>query len=136
MRSETARIERRLLERAASVAEVLAPASWTDARVEAWLDWLNETSDLPAALFRYAEDLVQRGDVAGLFDSARARGGFRRDLGGAMLSRQMATSAPRPGRRLPLGPAARAAFAGALVTLRAEHRGRAMARAGARELTA
>ncbi|UTP41490.1 ribonucleotide reductase [Phenylobacterium sp. LH3H17] len=135
MRSETARIERRLLERAASVAEVLAPASWTDARVEAWLDWLDETSDLPAALFRYAEDLVQRGDVAGLFDSARSRGGFRRDLGAAMLSGQMAISAPRLGQRMPLVQAADGEFAGALVTLRAEHRGRAMARAAMRELT-
>ena len=41
MRIEAARIEQRTLERAASVAEVLAPASWTDARVEAWLDWLD-----------------------------------------------------------------------------------------------
>ncbi|WP_309644563.1 ribonucleotide reductase [Phenylobacterium sp.] len=136
MRSETARIERRLLERAASVAEVLAPASWTDARVEAWLDWLDETSDLPAALFRYAEDLVQRGDVAGLFDSARARGGFRRDLGAAMLSGQIAISAPRLGQRMPLVQPADGEFAGALVTLRAEHRGRAMARVAARELAA
>ena len=47
---EAARIERRTLERTASVDEVLAPASWTDARVEAWLDWLEGDSDLPAAV--------------------------------------------------------------------------------------
>ena len=36
MGAEAARIERRTLERASSVAEILAPASWTDARVEAY----------------------------------------------------------------------------------------------------
>jgi ribonucleoside-diphosphate reductase alpha chain len=136
MRTETARIERRVLERASSVAEVLAPASWTDARVEAWLDWLDEASDLPAALFGYAEELVQRGDEAGLFDSARARGGFRRDLGAAMLSGQMALSGPRTGQRMPVILPADSDLGGALVTLRAEHRGRSMARAAMRELVA
>ena len=75
MRIEAARIEQRTLERAASVAEVLAPASWTDARVEAWLDWLDEDADLPAAVFRYAEDLVLRGDAAGLFGGNAGCGG-------------------------------------------------------------
>jgi len=136
MRTETARIERRLLERASSVAEVLAPASWTDARVEAWLDWLDEPTDLPAAIFRFAEGLVQRGDLAGLFDSARARGGFRRDLGAAMLSGQVALAGPKLGQRMPLVQPAEDEFAGALATLRAEHRGRAMARATIGEMSA
>ncbi|MFN3514644.1 MAG: ribonucleotide reductase [Phenylobacterium sp.] len=134
MRHETARIERRQLERASSVAEVLAPAAWTDARVEAWLDWLDEASDLPAALFRFAESLVQRGDAAGLFDSARARAAFRRDLGAAMLAGQMAMRGPRPGPALPVIRWGEPGAAGALATLRAEHRGRAMARAAVREM--
>lgn len=131
---EAARIERRTLERASTVAEVLAPASWTDARVEAWLDWLGEDADLPAAVFRYAEHLVQLGDGLGLFETARARGAFRRDLGAAMLSGQLAISGPRPDAATPVLHGADAAFA--LSALRAQHRGRAMARAAAREMGA
>lgn len=131
---EAARIERRTLERASIVAEVLAPASWTDARVEAWLDWLDETSDLPAAIFRYAEDLVQRGDTRSLFETARARGAFRRDLGAAMLAGQIAISEARPDAGTPVVQSADAAFA--LAALRAQHRGRAMAKAAAREMGA
>jgi ribonucleoside-diphosphate reductase alpha chain len=133
---EAARIERRTLERASSVTEVLAPASWTDARVEAWLDWLGEDADLPAAVFRFAEDLVQRGDSLGLFESARARAAFRRDLGAAMLAGQIAMSGPRPDSAVPVVQAGEADCAGALAALRAQHRGRAMARAAAREMGA
>ena len=133
MGAEAARIERRTLERASSVAEVLAPASWTDARVEAWLDWLGEDTDLPAAVFRFAEDLVQRGDSAALFETARARAAFRRDLGAAVLAGQIALSWPRPDAATPLVRAGQADCAAALAALRAQHRGRAMARAAARE---
>jgi ribonucleoside-diphosphate reductase alpha chain len=136
MRTEAARIERRLLERASSVAEVLAPVSWTDARVEAWLDWLDEASDLPAAIFRYAESLIAGGDALGLFESPRARGAFRRDLGAAMLAGQIAIGGPKPGPSLPVVEIGEPGSAGALATLRAEHRGRAMARAAVREMAA
>ena len=121
---EAARIERRTLERASTVAEVLAPASWTDARVEAWLDWLDEASDLPAAVFRYAEELVQRGDALNLFETARARSGFRRDLGAAMLAGQVALVGPRSDLA---PPTVLAADPGpALTALRSRHRGRAL----------
>ena len=136
MRIEAARIEQRTLERAACVAEVLAPASWTNARVEAWLDWLDEEADLPAAVFRYAEELVQLGDATGLFDSARARSGFRRDLGAAMLAGQLAVEGPRPSQPMPVIQAGEPEFEGLLATLRAEHRGRAMTRAAIREMGA
>lgn len=134
MRTEAARIERRLLERASSVVDVLAPVSWTDARVEAWLEWLDETSDLPAALFRYAEGLITGSDTQGLFESPRARGAFRRDLGAAMLDGHMALAAPKPGPSLPVVQVGEPGANGALATLRAEHRGRAMARAAVREM--
>ena len=135
MGAEAARIERRTLERASSVTDVLAPASWTDARVEAWLDWLGEDADLPAAVFRFAEDLVQRGDSAVLFETARARAAFRRDLGAAMLAGQIAMSWPRADATTPvvqLGDGG----ASAIAALRARHRGRSMARAAAREMGA
>ena len=136
MGAEAARIERRTLERASSVAEILAPASWTDARVEAWLDWLGEDTDLPAAVFRFAEDLVQRGDSAALFETARARAAFRRDLGAAVLAGQIALSWPRPDAATPLVRAGAVDCAAALTALRAQHRGRAMAKAAAREMGA
>ena len=33
-------LERRAIERADSIVDVLAPTGWTDVRVEAWLDWM------------------------------------------------------------------------------------------------
>ena len=90
MGAEAARIERRTLERASSVNDVLAPASWTDARVEAWLDWLGEDADLPAAVFRFAEDLVQRGDSAALFETAGA------ELGPEAVARHRPNGHPPP----------------------------------------
>ncbi len=33
-------METRPVERAGTVQEILAPAGWSDAQVEAWLDWL------------------------------------------------------------------------------------------------
>lgn len=41
--------EQRAIERADSVVTVVAPCGWTDAQVEAWLDWA-ETSDLAAPI--------------------------------------------------------------------------------------
>ncbi|MBB5746151.1 TSCPD domain-containing protein [Brevundimonas variabilis] len=35
-------LERRVIDRADTVADVLAPAGWTDVRIEAWLDWLDD----------------------------------------------------------------------------------------------
>src|SRR5690606_16494884 len=107
-----------------------------DARVEAWLDWLGEDTDLPAAVFRYAEELVLAGDAAGLFDTARARAGFRRDLSAAMLAGQLTLSGPRAVTPVPVIQASEPPFEGLLASLRAEHRGQAMARAAVRQMSA
>ncbi|HEX2560846.1 ribonucleotide reductase [Phenylobacterium sp.] len=134
----TARIERRTLERAGVVVEVLAPSAWTNARLEAWLDWAGgEPADLPAAIFRFAEDLVQKGEALGLFAAPRDRAAFRRDLGAAMLSGALAVTPAR-------GPAAPPAIAvsGQLDFLRridaarAERRGQLAAQAAAETLSA
>ena len=46
--------ERREIERGGRVVEVVAPAAWPDARVEAWLDWAETvhgpTTSLPRRL--------------------------------------------------------------------------------------
>jgi ribonucleoside-diphosphate reductase alpha chain len=101
VRTEPARIERRLLERAGAVVEVLAPAAWTDARVEAWLDWAGGEADLPAAIFSRAEALAGRADALGLFKDAAARASFRRDLGAAMMAGRIALADSGAARRRP-----------------------------------
>jgi len=72
------RLERRALERADVVVDVLAPADWTDARVESWLDWANSDIDSEAPLgggpARYAERLANIGLDEGVFaDDSDAR---------------------------------------------------------------
>jgi ribonucleoside-diphosphate reductase alpha chain len=135
MRIETAtRIERRPLERAAEVVEVLAPAGWTDARVEAWLDWTEGETDLPAAIFSRAEDLAGLAEGLGVFANIQARAAFRRDLGAAMLAGRIAISGPRAAIEPRLALAAAPDFAATVANLRAQRRGRAAARAAAVEL--
>ena len=129
------KIERRTLETTAGAVEVLAPSAWTDAQVSAWIDWADGASDLPEAMFRFAEDLVQKGAAKGLFETVRARGAFRRDLGAGMLAGELAM------RRAPRGGGAAiqvlADDPGAGLTLaafRAARRGREAARASAFEI--
>ncbi len=135
MRTEPARIERRPLERAGAVVEVLAPSSWTDARVEAWLDWAQGETDLPSAIFRRAEIIAELGEAQGLFADAAARAGFRRDLGAALLTGKLALSEPSFARPLRVVEATDPAAGATLGQLRAERRGRAAARASAHELS-
>ena len=48
-RGPAAEVELRTVETAGSLAGVLAPKGWSDARVEAWLDWAEAlASDMPA----------------------------------------------------------------------------------------
>ncbi|MDO8380541.1 ribonucleotide reductase [Phenylobacterium sp.] len=134
MRSEPARIERRPLERADSVVEVLAPAGWTDARVEAWLDWADGDTDLPAAIFQKADAIAEQAGSLGLLTDSRARAAFRRDLGAALLSGRLAIAEPRALDTPTLIAAGEPGFEKALNTLRARRRGRVAARAAATAL--
>jgi ribonucleoside-diphosphate reductase alpha chain len=99
------RIETRVLERSDSIVEVLAPADWTDARVEAWLDWAAPTPneggfDAAAPLgggpARYAERLAQAGLADGLFGDAADAAAFADALQGAMLSGVASPAGARP----------------------------------------
>ncbi|HEX5380426.1 MAG TPA: ribonucleotide reductase [Phenylobacterium sp.] len=134
MRTEPARIERRPLERAAGVVEVLAPATWTDARVEAWLDWSGGETDLPAAVYRRAEAIAGQADALGLFSNPAERAGFRRDLGAEMMAGRLALAEPAASTPPLLAHMADPDFPGVLARLRAERRGRTAARAAALEL--
>ena len=134
MRTEPARIERRPLERAGGVVEVLAPAAWTNARVEAWLDWSGGETDLPAAIFRRAEAIAAEADSRGLLNDSTARAGFRRDLGAAMMAGRLALADPEASVAPRTILASDPEFARTLTALRAERRGRTAARASALEL--
>jgi ribonucleoside-diphosphate reductase alpha chain len=49
-------LELRAVERPGVMTSALAPASWTDARVEAWLDWIeSQRTDLPVGVSPIAE---------------------------------------------------------------------------------
>ncbi|MBV9994194.1 MAG: ribonucleotide reductase [Caulobacteraceae bacterium] len=88
--------EIRWVERASDLVEVLAPPSWTTARVEAWLDWADGLpTDYPEGApdwlgpeakgdpllaggpDRYARRLAAWGLALGLFDDALAAEAFR-----------------------------------------------------------
>ena len=126
------KMERRSLELGDRTVEVLAPSSWTDARVEAWLDWSQNEADLPAAIFRFAESLVQAGQSRSLFEGVGARGRFRRDLGAAMLGGRLAIR--RPSQRPVTQPPAADEIARRLAEHRARTRGRRAAAEAGRAL--
>ncbi|GLK50417.1 ribonucleotide reductase [Brevundimonas intermedia] len=74
-------METRTVERADAVHEVLAPAAWSDARIEAWLDWAESLSPsllptggwLNGGIDAWAERLAGRGLAEGVFaDRAEA----------------------------------------------------------------
>ena len=84
------RMEPRDLERSDCVIEVLAPGDWTDARVEAWLDWMDGPLELDQPLgggpARYAERLTQVGLDEGLFGDAADAQAFREALLATILT--------------------------------------------------
>ncbi len=131
MRTEPGRNERRLLERASGLLDVLAPEAWTDAQVEAWLDWAGDGPDLPASIFARADVIAAAGDAKGLFADPATRSAFRRDLGAALMSGQIALSDPVAGAGL---QALAVDDLEALRRLRGKSRGQRVAHAAASEL--
>ena len=99
-------IELREIERADAVIEVWAPEGWTDARVEAWLDWAGGPLDADAPLgggpARYAERVARAGLSDGLFGDAADADAFRDALLASMLSGVASPAgAPTAARRPP-----------------------------------
>ena len=94
----------RPLSYAGAQVEISAPASWTAARVEAWLDWA-EAHGLPwrdgglaEAMAVYAGRLAQTGLEAGLFGSAESDARSFRDEVEATLHLGLAAPCLRPDR--------------------------------------
>ena len=126
-------IEVRMLEVAGRLAEVAAPAHWTAARLEAWLDWAQGRPDLAAAVADHVETLTAAARAKGLLNDLAARKRFREGLGGAFLLGVIAQAPGREGRAQVLD-AADPASAPALAALTAARRGREAARAAANAL--
>ncbi len=105
-----ASLSHRQIERADSLAEVLAPVNWSSARVEAWLDWTDaqpSSGKLPPDLmrggeraealdggpFRWAAGLAAQGRAAGRFAKAKPASIFRDALVEAVLAGWLAPAA-------------------------------------------
>jgi len=82
-------MEWRDLERADEIVVVSAPNAWSDARVEAWLDWAGEIEPkaaLGGGPARYAERVAQAGLTRGLFGDKADASAFKDALLATMLS--------------------------------------------------
>ncbi|WP_295246833.1 TSCPD domain-containing protein [uncultured Brevundimonas sp.] len=79
-RAERVAMETRAIERPSGVQQVLAPAGWSDVRIEAWLDWVEAegfatplSGDwLNGGVDAWAERLAATGVADGVFDRAEA----------------------------------------------------------------
>ncbi|HZZ69941.1 MAG TPA: ribonucleotide reductase [Phenylobacterium sp.] len=124
------RIEGRTAERGDRIVEVQAPAHWTNAQLDAWLDWAGGATDLPTAIADRVEELTARAQASGLIKDVRARTRFRDDLTEALLAGAIALG------RAPAAESVGVAEAGApqIAQAVAAHRGRVAAEACAFEL--
>ena len=90
--ASTVAIERRSVERCDSVVEMLAPAGWSDARIEAWLDWADDLpTDLPGLDARHEGPTLGEG----LLDGAVARWAGRLSAWGRAWACSPADATPR-----------------------------------------
>lgn len=130
--TETSRagIEGRILELGDRLVEVEAPAHFTNARVEAWIDWAGGRTDLAAAILQYAYDLAGKAHAKGLIKDLKARTRFREAITEAMMLGFVALS-PAGEALAVLEPGG-----GALDRLVAAHRGREAADAAAARMGA
>jgi len=129
------RIEARVVELGGRLVEAQAPAHWTAARLDAWMDWAarrtDRASDIPAAIADYVEELTGRAQAKGLVKDVRARTRFRDALTEALLAGTLAIGGTMGNRATPVIEAGSAELAPALTRLTAIHRGRAAAAAAA-----
>jgi ribonucleoside-diphosphate reductase alpha chain len=129
-------IEERELELADRVVTARAPRSWTDARVEAWIDWAGGETDLPAAIGEFVETLTRRALAKGLVKDIAERAEFRDALAAAMLSGAVAIGGAPHSRAPAVLDIDRANAPQALREVVAAYRGEQAAAAAAAELGA
>jgi len=125
--TETSRagIEGRILELGDRLVEVEAPAHFTNARVEAWIEWAGGRTDLAAAILQYAYDLAGKAHARGLTKDLKGRTKFREAITEAMMLGFVALAPSRQPLALLDGAA------GAADRLVAAHRGQEAAAAAA-----
>jgi len=128
------RIEARVVELGGRFVEVQAPAHWTTARLDAWIDWTGGATDLPTAIGDFVEELTARAQAKGLIKDLRARTRFRDELTEALLAGAIAIGPAASGPPLAVVDGGSPECATALACLVAAHRGRAAAEAAALEL--
>ncbi len=131
-------MEWRDLERADEMVVVSAPSSWSDARVEAWLDWAGEIepkAPLGGAPARYADRIAQIGLARGLFGDKTDAAAFREALLATMLSGVATPAKGQVGLEL-LPDIAEIEFQSAVKTTLAQRRGRVLAAQAAARLDA
>ncbi len=124
------RIEARTVDLGGRFAEVQAPAHWTNARLDAWIDWAGGASDTPMAITDFVEDLTARAQAKGLVKDVRARTRFRDELTEALLAGVIAIG----GKPVGAPPAVVEAGSPQIARAVAAHRGQAAAEALALEL--
>ena len=124
------RIEARTVELGGRFVEALAPAHWSNARLDALIDWAGGATDHHASIDDFVEDLTAGAQAKGLVKDVRARTGFRDDLTEALLAGTIAIGRA-PGRRPPPVMEAGSPEIGRAV---AAYRGRLAAEALATEL--
>ena len=93
------RIEARTVDLGGRLTEVLAPAHWSNARLDAWIDWATSlgqgrAADIPAVVADVVEELTARAQAKGLVKDVRARTRFRDELTEALLTGTIAVLPP------------------------------------------
>jgi ribonucleoside-diphosphate reductase alpha chain len=129
--ASSTRIETRALEVGGRIVDAHGPAHWTNARLEAWIDWAGGATDVAAAITEHVEALTEQAQAKGLVRDVRARTRFRDELTEALLAGRIAI-----GRAFQAPPprvidADDPDLPAALARLGAEHRGRVAAAAAA-----
>lgn len=102
-RAERVAMETRAIERPSGVQQVLAPAGWSDVRIEAWLDWVEAAGFatplsgdwLNGGVDAWAERLAATGVAEGVFDRAEAPA-FVEEMSGAFRLGLAAPAASGP----------------------------------------
>jgi ribonucleoside-diphosphate reductase alpha chain len=128
------RIEARVVELGGRLVEAQAPAHWSAARLDAWIDWAQGLTDIPTAIADFVEELTASAQAKGLVKDVRARTRFRDALTEALLAGTLAIARPGGGPPTPVIEAGSPDLAPALARLTAAHRGRAAGAAAAAEL--
>ena len=112
------------------IVEARAPAHWTGARLEAWIDWADGETDVAETVADYVEELTARAQARGLVTDVRGRTRFRDELTGALRAGVLAIGHDRGRRTLRVVDAGSPEVAIAV----AMHRGETAAQAAALEL--